>query len=91
MTQRVDYRGMRPQAGYESERLRSHWEGVSDPAIARARLCENTACVDCGAEPLCGGLRCHPCFLAVSTPIKHQRRGPHPEPSVRYVDMRGVA
>lgn len=46
---------------------RDHWGPI--PAqdrpqlLERARCGANTACVDCGATPIDGGLRCPPCFL----------------------------
>ena len=45
---------------------RAHWSPI--PEQDRPRLLElvragaNVACVDCGASPLDGGLRCVPCF-----------------------------
>ncbi len=84
---RTSYRGRRPQQGYERERLEAHWDGVPDEAIDLARECSNAYCVQCGAESFGGGLRCAACFLKVARPIRRQRRGPHPEPSVPYVEL----
>lgn len=43
----------------------AHWHGLDADTITAAREGRNSACVDCQAEPLDGGLRCHPCFTAI--------------------------
>jgi len=35
---------------------------VSKQLLEAARLSQNTACVECGSEPLFGGMRCLRCF-----------------------------
>lgn len=65
MTARTTYRHIRAQTGYELRIVTAHWRGVSDLRLVRAREGTNLACVDCGGEPLGGGLRCGPCFTAV--------------------------
>ena len=70
---------------------RRHLTGIDDQTIDRSRDGLNTVCVDCGAFPLAGGLRCMPCFLAVAKPPSRQRLGGNPEPKVPYVNVRRVA
>ena len=65
MVCREPYRGRMFQTGYELDCLVAHWDGVTDAALELVRGGLNTACVDCSAWPMDGGLRCQPCFTAV--------------------------
>lgn len=43
-----------------------HFKGVDEQTIQHAREGTNRFCVNCGREPLAGGLRCWECFVHTS-------------------------